>query len=269
MSWPEWVRDAHDVLDITAGIVAVGSIMSSAELVAVRAEFQRHGLFDPRVQRVTRRWSVRRLAATLSVPLLSSVQLVTAVAVIVCLALDVSPAAPLVVLAITAVLRTVRIPYGLEGSDSMSIIVTVALAVASVLEDHRVVVRIALLFIAAQLCLAYVASGVAKLFGRAWRSGDALRAILHTEFGHPGLVRATLDRWQTFGRFLTWSVIAIEISFPFGIVLGSWPAVVALAMIAALQVSIAFAMGLNRFLPWFLAAFPATAWATAHFGVLS
>jgi hypothetical protein len=36
-----------------------------------------------------------------------------------------------------------------------------------------------------------------------------------------------------------------------------------------LQASIAFAMGLNRFLPWFLAAFPATAWAACHFGVLS
>ena len=269
MPCPEWVTRASTVFDVTAVLVAVAAMVTSAEFVALRAEWRLHGFFDPQVAGAIRRGSLIGRFPMLSVPRLSLVQLFAAPAAILCIALDISPAPALIVLAVTTVIRTQVLPFGADGSDYMAFVLTVATAIASVSGDHRVVLRTALSFIAAQLCLAYGASGVAKLFGRPWRAGVALRAILHTEYGHPGFVRSTLDRWPTLGKVLTWLVIVGEIAFPVGVVLGGWFVVAALAAAAILQTSIAVAMGLNRFTPWFFAAFPATAWAACHYGLLS
>jgi hypothetical protein len=151
----------------------------------------------------------------------------------------------------------------------MAWILTITAAIAFSFDGSTTAVRIALGFIAAQLCLAYGASGVAKLFGRPWRSGTAVQGILHTTFGHAGMARSGVDRWPSAGKALTWFVIAFEIVFPVGILLGGWIALVALATAAIFQASIAVSMGLNRFALWFLAAFPATAWAVCHYGILS
>ena len=151
----------------------------------------------------------------------------------------------------------------------MSQVLTITATVAFVLADNTAVVRIALVFVAAQLCLSYGASGVAKLFGRAWRSGTAVRGVLHTAFGHTGIVRSALDRSSGASKMLTWVVIGVEVAFPVGILLGGWVALVALAAAAVLQLTIAVLMGLNRFAVWFLAAFPATAWTACRYGILS
>ena len=81
--------------------------------------------------------------------------------------------------------------------------------------------------------------------------------------------RSALDRWPNAGKTITWLVIAFEVAFPIGIVLGGWFAAAALAGAAAFQLSIAISMGLNRFTPWFVAAFPATAWTACHYGLFS
>ena len=64
-------------------------------------------------------------------------------------------------------------------------------------------------------------------------------------------------------------MVGLEITFPIGVLLGGWLAFAALAAVATLQLGIAASMGLNRFTPWFFAAFPATAWAACHYGVLA
>jgi hypothetical protein len=179
------------------------------------------------------------------------------------------PSVPFIALVIAGLHWPYLLPFGADGSDVMMRTLTITVAIGLLFADHPVIVRAALVFIAAQLCLAYGSSGVAKLFGRPWRTGDAVHGILHTAFGHPGVMRSALDRWPRLGKLLTWLVIAIEIAFPVGIVLGSWVALSALVAVAALQVGIAVSMGLNRFTPWFVAAFPATAWAACRYGVLS
>jgi hypothetical protein len=266
---PSWVTDASTALDLTAALFAVATVVTASELLALRADFRRYGLFDPEVLSATRPGLLTRRLALVSVPRVAAVQLVLAPLVIVCLALDIFPGIPLIALAATMMLRPSLLPYGGEGSDAMARILAVTVAIAFLLAQSTTVTRIALGFIAAQLCLAYGASGVAKLFGEPWRSGTAVQGILHTAFGHAGLARSTLDRWPGVGKALTWIVIGLEMAFPFAILLGSWFALVALVGAAMLQVSIAIAMGLNRFVPWFFAAFPATMWTACHYGLLS
>ena len=269
MPCPSWVTDSSTALDVTAVLVAVATLLSAAELIALRAEFSRHGLFDARVLTSTRPGFLAGRSTSVSTPRIAAAQLVLAVMVIVFLALDVSPALPLVGLAVATLLQRVLIPYGRDGSDELGRVLTITAAIAFVFAGETYVARVALGFIAAQLCLAYVASALAKLFGRPWRSGTAVPGILHTAFGHPGIARSALDRWPSAGKGLTWLVVSFELAIPVGLVLGGWPAVVALAGAAAFHVGIAVFMGLNRFVPWFFAAFPAAAWAACHYGLLS
>src|SRR5688572_3148581 len=127
---PDWVTNAFTTLDVTAVMVAVASFLTSAELFALRAEFQAHGLFDPLVTGSTRRGLMGRQPRIASIPLVSGLQLPLAAAVVVCVAVDVSPTVPLVALAATTMVRTPRLPYGLDGSDSMSLLLTVTIAIA-------------------------------------------------------------------------------------------------------------------------------------------
>jgi hypothetical protein len=266
---PSWITDTSTVLDVTAVLLAVATIVTALEFIALRGEFRRYGLFDPQVMYAGSSSVLTRHLTRVSYPRLAGVQLILPVLVVLCIALDVSPALPLVALAITTVLRTSLLRYGGEGADHMAQVVTTSAAIAFAFSGNNAVGEIALVFIAAQLSLAYGASGVAKLFGRAWRSGAAVGGVLHTAFGHAGIVRSSLDRWPAAGRLLSWAVIGLEVLFPVGILLGGWVALGALAAIATLQLTIAVLMGLNRFALWFFAAFPATVWTACHYGVLS
>jgi hypothetical protein len=266
---PSWVTDASTVLDVTAVLVAIATALTAAELLALRAEFRSRGLFDPRILSKTTPRVLTRELAVLSTPRIAGAQLTLGITAVVFVAFDIFPSLPFVTLAAAAILQRLLLPYGGDGSDSMARLLTITLAIAFPLARDIAVVRIALLFIAAQLCLAYGASGVAKLFGRPWRSGTAVQRILHTAYGHEGLVRSTMDRRPGAAKVVTWLVMAFEISFPLGILLGGWIAVAALGGAALFQITIAAVMGLNRFIPWFFAAFPAAAWASCHYGVLS
>ena len=191
MPCPSWITDTSTVLDVTALLAAAATIVTALEFIALRGEFRRYGLFDPQVQSATTSSSVlTRHLTRVSYPHVG-VQLIFAVLVVLCIALDVSPALPLVVLAITTVLRTYLLRYGGEGADHMAQVVTISAAIAFVFSGNTTVGEITLVFITAQLSLAYGASGVAKLFGRTWRSGTAVQGVLHTAFGHTGIVRSS------------------------------------------------------------------------------
>jgi hypothetical protein len=266
---PSWVTDASTVLDLTALLVAAAATVTALEFIALRGDFQRYGLFDPRIMHATSSTVITKRITRVSIPRVAGVDLILAALVILGIAFDVSPGLPLVALAITTVLRTYLLRYGGEGSDNMAQVLTISAAIAFVFSGNSTVGEIALVFVAAQLCLAYGASGVAKLFGRAWRSGTAVGGVLHTAFGHGGIVRSALDRSPGAGRLLSWLVIGLEVLFPVGVLVGGWVALVALAAIATLQLTIAVLMGLNRFALWFFAAFPATTWTACQYGVLS
>jgi hypothetical protein len=115
---------------------------------------------------------------------------------------------------------------GAEQLTTLSIAAT-AMAVLPVSSPTRI--NLAVAFVAAQLMLSYMTAGVAKLMSPVWRGGDALPAIMATEFhGHPAMVDA-LRRWQPIATLLGWSVIVFECGFPFFI---SGPPTLALGALA-------------------------------------
>ncbi len=160
-----------------------------------------------------------------------------------------------------------KFDFGREGSDQMALALTSSLALLLVLGGDGSLRRAVLLFIAGQLCLAYLASGLSKLAGRKWRDGSAVGAILATtDFG----MGATAVHGKTaFAlRLATWGTVFVELGIPVALAVGGPIAVVGLATGAAFHVGVAALMGLNRFLPWFLSTYPAAIWASWNYGLL-
>lgn len=167
-------------------IAGVWVVISSAERLVTLREIRPGGIFDPRVNAMsrTRRGGVAyvllRNVGTLHYTLLLT-RLTAG------LVLLLSPAFLMVigswpVVAITTLLAGRLVTYGGDdGSDQMLTIMSVAFAVVLPLglADQRIA-KAGLYFVGAQACLAYSAAGIAKLISPDWRSGIAIRGVLST-----------------------------------------------------------------------------------------
>jgi hypothetical protein len=125
----------------------------------------------------------------------------------------------MMIVALTSLLLTLRMPVGQDGSDQMNILILIP-ATLALLCHHELATIAVLLFIAAQAALAYITSGVAKLISPVWRSGQALPQILSTlSYGNRFAARA-LSSSPALCCVACWSVILFEISFPFWLLAG-------------------------------------------------
>jgi hypothetical protein len=102
-----------------------------------------------------------------------------------------------------------------------------------------------------------VTAGIAKLFGKDWRSGWAITGILSTRtYGHPGAVRI-LSRAPWLSRALCYTTIAFELSFIAAPVLPIPILCVLLFIAGGFHLGCAYLMGLNGFFWAFVSTFPA------------
>ncbi|MBV1855726.1 hypothetical protein [Catellatospora tritici] len=136
---------------------------------------------------------------------------------------------------------------GGNGADQLTFMVLVTFALVLLAGAGPMTQRAGDVFIAAQLCLAYFASGFAKLVSPVWRSGQAIVGILATEgFGMPSVAaRLATLRWLAW--LMCWTVILWECTFPVVLIA---PPPVTLALLAfgvVFHGGCAIAMGLNRF----------------------
>jgi hypothetical protein len=166
----------------------------------------------------------------------------------------------LLALVATQLILRYRNSFGEEGSDQMNIVVLLPLALYALTPADAVVLSAALVFIALQSCLAYLAAGISKLVSPTWRSGEAVFLIANTaSFGLRPLARCLRDR-PTLCRVLSWSVIGMEILFPLVLVLPAPWSWIFLVWGVLFHLYCAVTMGLNAFLWAFLASYPALLW---------
>lgn len=142
------------------------------------------------------------------------------------------------------------------GSDQLKVVVLSGLTVAAV---HPALVPLGLAYIAAQVVLSYFVAGVVKVVVPMWRSGDALhRLTVLPRYA----VSPQAARWLVRGaRPLAWGVMLLELLCPL-VFVGPQAALVVLAGTALFHVVNAAALGLNRFLWAWIAAYPAVLWAS-------
>ncbi|MEO8843265.1 MAG: HTTM domain-containing protein [Kofleriaceae bacterium] len=138
------------------------------------------------------------------------------------------------------------------GSDSMLVVVLLALAVART--DERFALA-GLGYAAVQLVMSYAISGWAKVRDPQWRTGTALDVLVRLpHYGVPPRLVAMLS--SRAARPASFAMLAFECAFP--IALADVRVCVAMLAIATLfHLTNAVVFGLNRFLWAWLAAFPA------------
>ena len=170
-------------------------------------------------------------------------------------------AAAVVCLVANGYLRTRR-QIGGSGAEQLTFIVLVTFGLVVLAGAGEEARRLGDGFVAAQLALAYAASGAAKALSPSWRRGEAMTGIFGTEaYGTPRQAAVLADRpW--LDRLLCWATIGWELAFPLALFA---PVPVTVAILAAgvlFHAACALLMGLNRFFWAFCGCYPAV-WATS------
>jgi hypothetical protein len=140
-----------------------------------------------------------------------------------------------------------RNPYGRDGSDQMSgVIYSYRLATALIPETHRAD-ELFLRAVNTQVCIAYAASGLAKLISSTWRSGDALRLVLLTDNYGGTPLAAFIRNHPELGKALSWITIVWESAYPVIYLTDPKTARLILLFVKGFHAGIAVTMGLPRF----------------------
>jgi len=257
-----------DAIRLIEAIGLLGVTISSAEWLAKPQQIRNSGVFSWDVCRLRAAWMVEGpIAAGLTVifenPGLTLLLLVRpAIAAVIAFGLATGwmHAALITVVALVTVLVRVRFPMGLDGSDQMAGIIFVTLSLIYWIGTPRAA-QLGLIFLTLQLCLSYQAAGWLKLRERGWRDGTYLARVLSSgAYGHAAAGRYLTDH-PSLSRMLSWSVIALETSFPIVFVLPPFAAAGLLAAGLAFHVGTGLLMGLNTFVIFFGAAYPALAYS--------
>jgi hypothetical protein len=250
--------------------LVVAVVLDSLEIIADRRQLRDDGLlaFPVLVTGRPRTLMRSRLAAplnalfgypaVLALPLveIAAAALLVAAAAARTPALEVAAGLAAVAIVVARALLHLRNQYGLDGSNHMILAASTTIAAVLLLPDPQAQ-QIALYYLAGQLLLSYAASGIAKAFSPAWRSGSAVPEITSMiTYGTPA-VGAVLMRHRAIGLLLCWSVIAFESLAPLLIIAGTPGALVIIAGGLTFHVSVAAIMGLNTFLWSFASSYPA------------
>lgn len=166
------------------------------------------------------------------------------------------------ILWVTSLLVNVRFRGTFNGgSDMMLMVVLSALVAAHVSGDSTLVVRAALLYVAAHSLISYFIAGASKLASASWRSGAALAAFASTPHFAPPKALGRQLHSPARQRAASWAVIAFECSVPLVLV---HPTAATAFVIAAFcfHLGNVWAFGLNRFLIVWAATWPALVYAS-------
>ena len=168
---------------------------------------------------------------------------------------------PLAILTATSLLLALRNSIGNDGTDQMSMIISITLFITFASGDPKIA-AIGLYFIAAQSILAYVIAGIAKGLSPKWRSGQAVFQIMNTEtYGYEKIATFLQRSHPLAGRLLSWNILVFEI-FYFLVIFLPYPYFLLLMIWGILfHLFNAFVMGLNHFFWVFLATYPAIIYA--------
>lgn len=140
-----------------------------------------------------------------------------------------------------------RNPYGGDGADQMSDVISGYRVITAAVPDKATGDDLFLRAVNAQVALSYVASGLAKLVSNTWRSGEAVELVLKTRLYGGSPVAEFIRNRPSLGRAISWATIVWETAYPLLYTLRGGQAKVALVFVKLFHLGIAVTMGLPRF----------------------
>lgn len=155
------------------------------------------------------------------------------------------------------ILRRYQGPYN-GGSDRMGLLILYCLCLSRWLPDG-IGTEAAFGYLGVQVILSYFISGQVKIVNPEWRSGRALQDVFgFSAYPVSEALRQLNDRpgllWAA-----SWAVMLFELLFPLS-VLNSALLILALIVAAMFHVANACLFGLNRFVWFWIAAYPSILW---------
>lgn len=265
-------EDAWSSLLLVERLAALAAVQGTVQLLALRAQFSRRGLLSWEALRSCRSVTSQGPAAPLLDCLCGEsgfgatlgVRLTAALALLIVPTHTELEVVLVVLLAATTALLIVRMPYGVDGSDQMSMLLCGGLFFWVLGGRTPLMTEACLWFLAGQSCLAYLGAGLSKLRAPVWRSGEAITRIVNTRlWGHAGLARA-LRSYPGLCPALAWATFLPECLFPLVLLSGRPGCYLFLLWGVLFHLSIAWMMGLNTFLWTFLATYPAIAYVAGR-----
>lgn len=264
--------DALKIYQVILFICVSGLIISTLEYVVIAPSFSPHGVYAWRIVRL--RFSAPRgrymnsafdmLFNERGVKLLLTLRLVALLLVLVVPMGGASFSWIMALLVVNNLAFNWRRLLGDDGSDQMSSIILITLALCAGIGSSNFTLHLGLWFIALQACLSYSAAGIAKLVSPQWRTGEAIYGIFNTGTYGMKSVALFLQKRKGLCVLLCWSVIIIETLFPLCLVLPepwNWGFLVWGALF---HLQCAVIMGLNSFLWAFIATYPAIIYVSAR-----
>lgn len=156
-----------------------------------------------------------------------------------------------------AILHRFAGPYN-GGSDRMGLLVLYCLCLAEMLPGG-IGREAAFGYLAIQVVLSYFVSGQVKIVNPEWRSGRALQDVFDfSAYPVSEALRGLANRPRLLWA-MSWGVMVFEVLFPFSL-LNSASLIGALVLTAMFHLSNACFFGLNRFVWFWIAAYPSILW---------
>jgi len=256
--------DLGDVVRLTTLLVGVSLLLGSLEQLATLQEYRGDGLYSWKVFRT----QFPEFSAPLVRPLFSAAFDYSGVRALLCstmvsalllLTPGLGLSVYLIPIAAALIIKSAlayRNFYGADGSDQMETIVLAGLCATVWLLPGKPA-RLGMAFIAAESALSYGASGVSKLFSRAWMSGEAAFQIFNTYTYGNLFAASALRKYPYLARPACWLIIAYECAFPLCLILPWRISLAILCLGVCFHVFNALVMGLNKFVWAFVATYPA------------
>jgi vitamin K-dependent gamma-carboxylase-like protein len=246
-------------------LASIGVFIASVELFTIKEEFEDGGLFSWEVLRTVSSATLSAGTGTpgkwISHPLfVPAVTVGRALAALILICFRNNHALSTVCvcgIVASSLLMYCRAPLGLDGSDQMSLITFVAVAIYKLFAGDIHVAQASLWFIAIQGCLSYSVAGIAKVMSPVWRSGEAVRGILGTRTYGTTRSASFVSRRNGACLALSWLVMSFECTFPLALAFGQTGFAVFAVLGILFHISNAVTMGLNTFVWAFIATYPA------------
>jgi hypothetical protein len=216
-----------------------------------------------RSARAIRLSGLRFLFDSPGVLVLLTAQLLSALAVLSCIALHRSVWPALLCLLVTALLWHLRDRSLIDAAGRLSLACLIP-AFLSELPHVHALQPIALAFIAAQAALAYATAGLPKLAHRGWRDGSYLLYVLSTNRFGDACLHAMLDTRPRLAAWTSRAVLAAECLLIVAALLPPPLCAAVLCFGLLMHLTIARVMGLNTYTWAFAATYPATLWLSTR-----
>ena len=148
------------------------------------------------------------------------------------------------------------------GADSLTLLTLLCLFISRFFESSPMIAKGALLYLSLQVLLSYFFSGLMKLKNPKWRNGQALTAILNSNYYSVPTGFCAQKINVSSMKLLSQLILVFELIFPL-LFLNSTTSLLAFAAAILFHLINIYLFGLNRFFYAWLAAYPAL-WYCSH-----